>query len=214
MTNLQVEYNKLLETKRNNEAQLAETIRSHQASESIATWRNQQDIAIAQGNLAVNQAKAQTEAAIAAETQRHNRASEELSAWTNAIQQQNANTNAVNATTNRINANTNIANAQTNEKNANTQVMKVANDFLIDQEKNRQGWQSIQQKAVDMSNDLANKQAAQQETVRHNKATEAEAARTNRANEDIRGISTIIDGVFGIAKANIVKKGNPVPKAK
>lgn len=214
MTNLQVEYNKLLETKRYNEAQLAETIRSHQANEAITTWRNQQDVAIAQGNLAVNQAKAQTEAQKAEEAARHNRATEELTAWSNVIQQQNANANTSNALSNAITA-------QATKLNANTNVMKMANDYALgvaknknEAEKNKISWQNLNQQAVFHADNFKQEARKIGETERHNKAVESETMRHNISSENLGLVNNLIGSVTSLGTAKMKSGKVPVMKLK
>lgn len=166
MTNLQVEYNKLLENVRNNKAQLAELSRHNTATEGITSWKNQQDILMAQGNLAVNQAKNDLEARRIAETIRHNQKSEGLSAWSNAMQETHyQNQDAIGYYNAQINA------------------AKVSSDIKTNAAKVEQGWISLGNEAFKITGELANKEAILTETTRHNKTVEKEQTRSNQANE-------------------------------
>lgn len=166
MTNLQVEYNKLLENVRNNKAQLAESNRHNSATEGITSWRNQQDIAVAQGNLAVNQAKSNIEATKAAEIIRHNKESEGLSAWSNAMQE------------------THYQNQDSiGYYNAQVNAAKVSSDITTNAAKVGQGWTSLSNDMFKITGDLANKAATLAEAKRHNTTAEKEQTRSNQANE-------------------------------
>lgn len=159
MTTLQVEYNKLLETKRYNAEYLAELVRSHQASENITSWRNQQDINLGYANLALNQAKADTEALRVAEVERHNRESESLTAWSTAIQQTHyQNQDRIG----QQNANTEQYRAQTDSKYKSAQ---IAQTYMSMEEQKRHN------------------QAVESETHRTNVFNEYEKQRSNLANE-------------------------------
>lgn len=181
MTNLQVEYNKLLETKRNNEAQLAEMKRSHQATEAITSWKNQQDVNVALGNLAVNQAKAAIEADKAAEAARHNVATEKLTSWSTAVTAKHySNQDSIAAYNAKVNA------------------VKAQSEVALNEAKVNQGWSNIandmtkftQQLAVEKSKvDVEMRKLA--ETQRHNTTTENETLRNNLANQFIGAYKTL-----------------------
>lgn len=162
MTTLQVEYNKLLENKRYNAEYLAELNRSHRASETITSWRNQQDVNLGYANLALNQAKTDTEALRVAEIGRHNKESESLTAWSTAVQQ------------------THYQNQDyIGQQNAITDRYRALTDSTY---KSAQ----IAQNYISMDEQRRHNQVAESETYRANVFNEYEKQRANLANERIK----------------------------
>lgn len=156
MTKNQIEYQKLLETKRHNLVQ---------------------DY-ISENSLNVNRGQA-------AEVKRHNKVSEEQALAQLGINQrtvdikgrevdvasQNALTNAFNADTNRYNAEVNAQNARTNERNADTNSRNADTNWYNAQSNRISAGAAAQQASAAVQN-AATQAAVQQETARHNTAVE------------------------------------------
>lgn len=207
MTSLQVEYNKLLETKRNNEAQLAEMIRSHKATEEITSWKNQQDASVALGNLAVNQAKAQIEADKAAEIVRHNKEAESLTSWSNAYTQRH------------YEAQDRVA-----AYNAAINAGKVHSEIVTNAAKVSQGWRTMENDMIKFSQQQQLEQKRLDEAKRHNQTTEFEDQRNNitRSMVDLSKSLPLLDKIaftadtadrLGRAAKTMYRTGRPLSSA-
>lgn len=173
MTNLQVQYNQLLETRRNNEAQLAEAKRHNQATESLTSWKTENDLILGQGNLAVNQLRQ-------AEDARHNLRNEGLQAWSNAFTQ---------AHLERADQNDLGANAIKSRQMQNDYYVERRNLDRRDKELSNEQFKSTEQSRHNRRTEaetFRNNSAYVKEQNRHNVATEQETIRHNKKSESLQ----------------------------
>nr|AQS16636.1 hypothetical protein [Picobirnavirus sp.] len=155
MTNLQVNYNQLLETKRNNQAQLAESQRHNLATERLTQQKQSQDWQIATGQLDVARGNLNVSQARQAEDARHNLQSE-ATGWYNAAA-----------------LNEHYQRADQNDRGANAiRSRQMQNDFY-----NAYWDRDVHQQEVNQ------KKFQNQEQARHNQTSELETTRSNRARE-------------------------------